>query len=182
MPAGAEAVVPPNCCSFSTTSPSCFLRLYLSSNQVPTHPPPPRPLPSRRLPQIWSNFVSKATGQLSIITYALNAAGAAARIFTSIQEQAGAAMLRGAMISEWRQGRVGRTASAGRQQGCWMHSCEAVAGLTTTPSADTHVHPTPPPSGTLLNAILALQIVWYGRGGKKQKKGGSKRSSKSKAA
>ncbi|PSC68347.1 mannose-P-dolichol utilization defect 1-like protein 2 [Micractinium conductrix] len=91
-------------------------------------------LVASRLPQIWSNFVSKATGQLSIITYALNAAGAAARIFTSIQEQAGAAMLRGAMIS------------------------------------------------TLLNAILALQIVWYGRGGKKQKKGGSKRSSKSKAA
>lgn len=32
--------------------------------------------------------------------YALNTVGAAARIFTSIQEQAGPAMLRGAIISE----------------------------------------------------------------------------------
>ena len=53
-----------------------------------------------RLPQIVQNFGSKATGQLSIITYGLNTAGAAARIFTSIQEKAGDAMLRGAVISE----------------------------------------------------------------------------------
>lgn len=46
------------------------------------------------------NFGAKATGQLSIITYGLNTAGAAARIFTSIQEKAGDAMLRGAVISE----------------------------------------------------------------------------------
>lgn len=79
-----------------------------------------------KLPQIWANLRAKRTGQLSIITYALNTAGAAARIFTSIQEQAGPAMLRGAIIS------------------------------------------------ALLNAILALQIVFYG-GGSPKKKGRSKR-------
>ncbi len=58
------------------------------------------PVFARRLPQIVQNFGAKATGQLSIITYGLNTAGAAARIFTSIQEKAGVAMLRGAVISE----------------------------------------------------------------------------------
>ncbi|KAI3435809.1 hypothetical protein D9Q98_001867 [Chlorella vulgaris] len=52
-----------------------------------------------RLPQILQNFNARSTGQLSLITYALNAVGAAARIFTSIQEKAGGAMLRGAIIS-----------------------------------------------------------------------------------
>ncbi|PRW59800.1 mannose-P-dolichol utilization defect 1-like protein 2 [Chlorella sorokiniana] len=70
-----------------------------------------------RVPQIWANLQAGGTGQLSLITYALNTAGAAARIFTSIQEKAGSAMLRGAVIS------------------------------------------------TLLNAVLALQIVWYKGGG-----------------
>ncbi|GAB4822008.1 hypothetical protein N2152v2_009054 [Parachlorella kessleri] len=45
------------------------------------------------------NFGSRSTGQLSIITYFLNFAGASARIFTSIQEGAGAAMIRGSAIS-----------------------------------------------------------------------------------
>lgn len=55
--------------------------------------------------------------------YALNTAGAAARIFTSIQENAGAAMLRGAIISECRQGWASPGAAAlkvlaARLQGC----------------------------------------------------------------
>ena len=54
-----------------------------------------------RLPQIAQNFSTKSTGQLSIITYGLNTAGAAARIFTTSQEKnAGAAMLRGAVLSK----------------------------------------------------------------------------------
>ena len=55
-----------------------------------------------RLPQIFQSFQNKSTGQLSVITYGLNTVGAAARIFTTSQEKnAGTAMLRGAMISEY---------------------------------------------------------------------------------
>lgn len=57
-----------------------------------------------RVPQIWANLQAGGTGQLSLITYALNAVGASARIFTSIQEKAGPAMLRGAVISECGRG------------------------------------------------------------------------------
>jgi mannose-P-dolichol utilization defect 1 len=59
-----------------------------------------------RVPQIAQNFAAKSTGQLSFVTYFLNTAGSAARIFTTLQEKnAGAAMLRGAMLSEfWIQG------------------------------------------------------------------------------
>lgn len=56
-------------------------------------------LPALAPAQILQNFASKSTGQLSLITYALNWAGASARIFTSIQEGAGAAMVRGSAIS-----------------------------------------------------------------------------------
>eukprot|EP00940_MAST-03C_sp_MAST-3C-sp2_P003382 g3382.t1 len=41
---------------------------------------------SSRLPQIISNFRNKSTGQLSLITWALNAVGGAARIFTTATE------------------------------------------------------------------------------------------------
>lgn len=56
-------------------------------------------LPALVPAQILQNFTSRSTGQLSLITYALNWAGASARIFTSIQEGAGAAMVRGSAIS-----------------------------------------------------------------------------------
>ncbi|KAL4541787.1 hypothetical protein Ndes2437B_g06121 [Nannochloris sp. 'desiccata'] len=53
-----------------------------------------------RVPQILQSYSDKSTGQLSIVTYALNLAGAAARIFTTLQQKnAGTAMLRGAMLS-----------------------------------------------------------------------------------
>eukprot|EP00887_Chlorella_sp_A99_P006403 scaffold3.g6403.t1 len=55
-------------------------------------------LVASRLPQILQNQRSRGTGQLSLATYGLNTAGGAARIFTSIQEGAGPAMLRGAAI------------------------------------------------------------------------------------
>ena len=51
-----------------------------------------------RVPQILQSFAAKSTGHLSGITYALNVAGGCARVFTSIQEGAGAAMLRGALL------------------------------------------------------------------------------------
>jgi mannose-P-dolichol utilization defect protein 1 len=55
-----------------------------------------------RVPQIYQNYSNKSTGQLSIVTYALNLAGASARIFTTLQQKnAGTAMLRGAMLSKF---------------------------------------------------------------------------------
>eukprot|EP01116_Phalansterium_solitarium_P001596 TRINITY_DN1140_c0_g1_i2.p1 TRINITY_DN1140_c0_g1~~TRINITY_DN1140_c0_g1_i2.p1 ORF type:complete len:244 (-),score=55.25 TRINITY_DN1140_c0_g1_i2:55-786(-) len=39
-----------------------------------------------RVPQIWRNFADKSAGQLALLTYLLNFAGAVARIFTTIQE------------------------------------------------------------------------------------------------
>lgn len=43
---------------------------------------------------------AKNTGQLSLITSGMSAAGAVARIFTSIQEGAGLSMVRGFCIGE----------------------------------------------------------------------------------
>ncbi|KAL3159542.1 hypothetical protein ABBQ38_009958 [Trebouxia sp. C0009 RCD-2024] len=51
-----------------------------------------------RVPQIWSNYKAKDTGQLSLITAGMSTAGAVARIFTSIQEGAGLSMVRGFCI------------------------------------------------------------------------------------
>ena len=51
-----------------------------------------------RIPQMWQNYVTKNTGQLSSITYGLNLAGTLARIFTTMQAQAGAVMLRGFIL------------------------------------------------------------------------------------
>jgi len=39
-----------------------------------------------RAPQIWSNLQNKSTGQLSIITWGLNAGGSLARVFTTLAE------------------------------------------------------------------------------------------------
>ncbi|CAI5469441.1 unnamed protein product [Closterium sp. Yama58-4] len=47
-----------------------------------------------RLPQMWQNFVSSSTGQLSLTTSAMSAAGCAARFFTSIQERAPFSMVK----------------------------------------------------------------------------------------
>ncbi|EFN54382.1 hypothetical protein CHLNCDRAFT_135683 [Chlorella variabilis] len=73
-----------------TLSQAAITTLYDCNNFI---------LVASRVPQIWQNFIAGSTGQLSLVTYALNTAGAAARIFTSVQENAGAAMLRGAVIS-----------------------------------------------------------------------------------
>jgi len=39
-----------------------------------------------RIPQIWTNFSAKSAGQLAFLTWFLNFAGTAARVFTTIQQ------------------------------------------------------------------------------------------------
>ncbi|PHT32468.1 Mannose-P-dolichol utilization defect 1 protein -like protein 2 [Capsicum baccatum] len=41
-----------------------------------------------RIPQIWKNFKSKSTGELSFLTFFMNFAGSMVRVFTSLQEKA----------------------------------------------------------------------------------------------
>lgn len=52
-----------------------------------------------RLPQIYKNFRAQATGQLSLTTSAINTLGAVIRIFTSLTDKAGAAMVRTYVLS-----------------------------------------------------------------------------------
>ncbi len=56
-----------------------------------------------KVPQILANLRSKQTGQLSLITCTINVVGNVARIFTSVAERAGPAMLRTYIISESRE-------------------------------------------------------------------------------
>lgn len=51
-----------------------------------------------RLPQIVKNYREKSTGQLSLITNAINLLGCVIRIFTSLSEGAGGAMVRAFLI------------------------------------------------------------------------------------
>jgi mannose-P-dolichol utilization defect protein 1 len=53
-----------------------------------------------RVPQILQNFQTKSTGQLSIITFAANTLGCVARLFTTMQEGGGSAMMRSYALSE----------------------------------------------------------------------------------
>lgn len=68
--------------------------LYLANNVV---------FMAARVPQIVSNFRTRNTGQLSLATNAINLLGCVVRIFTTIQEKAGAAMLYGFMIGASQQ-------------------------------------------------------------------------------
>jgi mannose-P-dolichol utilization defect protein 1 len=52
-----------------------------------------------RLPQIAKNAAAKSTGQLSLATYGANLAGATARVFTSLTEGGGAALVRSYALS-----------------------------------------------------------------------------------
>lgn len=70
--------------------PEQITRVYDMNNVI---------LIASRLRQIAYSARAGSTGQLSLITYGLNAAGASARIFTSIHDKAGAAMIRSAIIS-----------------------------------------------------------------------------------
>jgi mannose-P-dolichol utilization defect protein 1 len=53
-----------------------------------------------RLPQIYKNFASRSTGQLSVITFGANTLGCVARLFTTLQEGGGSAMMRSYALSE----------------------------------------------------------------------------------
>lgn len=51
-----------------------------------------------RLPQIYENFQTKSTGQLSFMTNFMSFAGCVVRTFTSIQENAPTSMLVGCLL------------------------------------------------------------------------------------
>lgn len=50
-----------------------------------------------RLPQLWSNYKNKSTGQLSFLSSFLSAGGCVARLFTSLQEKAPTSMVIGSI-------------------------------------------------------------------------------------
>ena len=140
---------------------------------------PTRLLPAAcRVPQIAANLRSRGTGQLSLITYGLNTAGAAARIFTSVQERAGAAMLRGALIGACVApapalprrctviGRFAVQAAVLLEHGALHAKFPAHPFLARTPCLLAAPTPScPPAAATLLNGLLAAQIVYYRGGG-----------------
>lgn len=78
--AGAVAVL-----AAGGASKAAVARLYDANNLV---------MLAARLPQIAKNFSAKSTGQLSLVTFGVNTAGCVARIFTTLQDGGGAAMLR----------------------------------------------------------------------------------------
>lgn len=51
-----------------------------------------------RVPQIWQNFSSKSTGELSFLTSLMNFAGSMVRVFTSMQEKAPTSVIMGSVI------------------------------------------------------------------------------------
>ncbi|KAK4274661.1 hypothetical protein QN277_017852 [Acacia crassicarpa] len=51
-----------------------------------------------RIPQIWKNFSSKSTGELSFITSFMNFGGSMVRVFTSIQENAPTSVVLGSAL------------------------------------------------------------------------------------
>lgn len=59
-----------------------------------------------RVPQIWENYTSKSTGELSFLTCFMNVAGSVARVFTSIQENAPTSMIMGSVLSVLTNGTI----------------------------------------------------------------------------
>ncbi|KAK8944178.1 hypothetical protein KSP39_PZI008403 [Platanthera zijinensis] len=57
-----------------------------------------------RIPQIWKNYRSKSTGELSFVTCLLNFAGSIARVFTSMQEKAPLSVILGSFIGIFTNG------------------------------------------------------------------------------
>ncbi|KAK4263506.1 hypothetical protein QN277_028905 [Acacia crassicarpa] len=51
-----------------------------------------------RIPQIWKNFTSKSTGELSFLTSFMNFGGSMVRVFTSIQENAPTSVILGSAL------------------------------------------------------------------------------------
>ncbi|CAA7410761.1 unnamed protein product [Spirodela intermedia] len=53
---------------------------------------------SARVPQIWTNFKNKSTGELSFLTCLMNFAGSMARVFTGLQERAPTSVVLGSVL------------------------------------------------------------------------------------
>ncbi|KAK9907948.1 hypothetical protein WJX75_000403 [Coccomyxa subellipsoidea] len=77
------------CISAGTVTPAMIKVLYDLNNTI---------VLAARLPQIYQNYKSKSTGQLSGTVYVANFMGCIARIFTSLQEGGGYAMVRGFVL------------------------------------------------------------------------------------
>ncbi|GBG70927.1 hypothetical protein CBR_g8228 [Chara braunii] len=69
--------------------PISFEILYASSHVI---------FIGSRLPQIWENFKSKSTGQLSFLTNLMNTVGCIVRTFTTIQEKGPISMAMGSVF------------------------------------------------------------------------------------
>ncbi|CAN6841080.1 unnamed protein product [Brassica oleracea] len=59
---------------------------------------------SARVPQIWKNFRSQSTGQLSFLTCLMNLGGSMARVFTSVQVNAPFSMIMGIALAVFTNG------------------------------------------------------------------------------
>ncbi|KAG5573453.1 hypothetical protein R3W88_031106 [Solanum pinnatisectum] len=59
-----------------------------------------------RIPQIWKNFKSKSTGELSFLTFFMNFAGSMVRVFTSLQEKAPMSVALGSVIGVLMNGTI----------------------------------------------------------------------------
>jgi len=61
---------------------------------------------SSRVPQIWSNYKARSTGQLAFLTWMLTFVGAMARIFTTLQEAFDPILLAGYIIGATMSGTI----------------------------------------------------------------------------
>ncbi|XP_042411526.1 mannose-P-dolichol utilization defect 1 protein homolog 2-like [Zingiber officinale] len=61
---------------------------------------------SARVPQIWTNYKNKSTGELSFLTCFMNFAGSIVRVFTSIQENAPVSVIMGSIIGIMTNGTI----------------------------------------------------------------------------
>ncbi|KAI4303939.1 hypothetical protein MLD38_039516 [Melastoma candidum] len=59
-----------------------------------------------RVPQIWKNYTSKSTGELSLLTSLMNFAGSMVRVFTSIQEKTPMSVVLGSVIGIMTNGTI----------------------------------------------------------------------------
>lgn len=103
---------------------------------------------------------AKNTGQLSLITSGMSAAGAVARIFTSIQEGAGLSMVRGFCIGE---SPVSCLVQPFLGSACVQPTIYEVANIVRDLA------------GGILNLIITLQILWYDKNTRAQAKRSAKK-------
>ncbi|CAN0926299.1 Mannose-P-dolichol utilization defect 1 protein homolog 2 [Linum grandiflorum] len=70
-------------------APMLFEALYASQHAI---------FLCARIPQIWANFSSKSTGELSFLTFFMNFGGSMVRVFTSLQEKAPMSVVLGSAL------------------------------------------------------------------------------------